>query len=100
MAHSSSRPAKNSISNASAKSNVRDGLTAEVPVDVNVPVESESGSAGDEQLFHNQQSLHLAALFVKKWNCLVSQTNWEKGSIIVDGEQADRVGCRGDRLQR
>ncbi|MDZ4850849.1 MAG: hypothetical protein SGI77_16295 [Pirellulaceae bacterium] len=84
MIHSSSRPANVTASSTSNDSGSEISAVEDVPFDVNVSTDSEAFKADNEQLIHNEQSLEFAAPFVKKWNQLISQTNWEKGSIIVD----------------
>ncbi len=84
MVHSSSRPAEIPASNRSKATSLNDSSREDIPFEVNVATDSEASQAIVEQLIHSEQSLRLAAPFVKKWNGLVSQTNWEKGSIIVE----------------
>lgn len=87
MIHSSSRLANHSGSMTSEASDSIDASDEGVPFDVNVDSDFESSgspASNDEQLIHSEQSRHLAEPFVKKWNRLVSQTNWDKGSIIIE----------------
>lgn len=84
MIHSSSRPANISGSKTTEASESVDPSFENVPFDVNVAIDSEPLSTNNEQLIHNEQTRQLAEPFVKQWNRLVSQTNWEKGRIILD----------------
>ena len=87
MIHSSSRPANHSGSTMSEAADSIDASDDGVPFDDNVKSDFESSgsiASNDEQLIHNEQARQLAEPFVKKWNRLVSQTNWDKGSIIVE----------------
>ncbi len=84
MIHSSSRPADLSSSTSAKTSDSNVSSIDDVPFDVNVDMEATSFQTDDEQLIHNERSLKLAAPFVNKWNRLVSQTNWEKGRIIIE----------------
>ncbi len=84
MIHSSSRPADLSSSKHSESSVSEVSETDDIPFDVNVMGESESLQADHEQLIPNELTSELVAPYVKKWNHLVSQTNWEKGRIIIE----------------
>lgn len=84
MIHSSSRPADISDSKPSQPLASDASSIEDLPFDVNVERDVEGVQVADEQFIPNDQSLRLAAPFVNRWNRLVSQTNWDKGRIIVD----------------
>jgi len=84
MIHSSSRPVDLSSSKLSESSDSNVSEIDDVPFEVNVTSEAETFQSVDEQLIHKEQSLELVAPFVKKWNHLVSQTNWGKGHIVME----------------
>jgi len=87
MIHSSSRPANHSGSTTSESPESVDTSREGVPFEVNVASDFdsyESSPSNDEQLIHSEQARQLAEPFVKKWNRLVSQTNWDKGAIIAE----------------
>jgi hypothetical protein len=84
MIHSSSRPADLSGSDRSDTSDSNVSAIDDVTIELNAAVDAESNQADHEQLIHHGPALELAAPYVKKWNHLVSQTNWEKGRIIFD----------------
>ena len=84
MIHSTSRPANLSSATLSDSSDTDSRSTDDVPFEINVAAVAESEVSNDEQLIHNDQSLQWTVPFINKWNRLVSQTNWEKGRIIVE----------------
>ncbi len=82
MIHSSSRPADRAGPDRSDDSDSNVSAIDDVRLEENARGDVESLQFDHEQLIHDEPSSELAAPFVKKWNHLVSQTNWEKGSII------------------
>jgi hypothetical protein len=55
----------------------------DIPFDVNVGSVATEESTVSEQVIHVIETESMAAPFVSQWNRLVSQTNWEKGAIII-----------------
>ncbi len=91
------RPNSSDFSQADERGSVASDSN-DIPFDVNIGGVATEDSPSSEQVIHAVETEAVAAPYVNRWNRLVSQTNWEKGSIIVQW-RAELVAAKAHPTQ-